>query len=381
MERFFGIVPRERLYDRTGIQFLPFNSVFQLQALRENNTALLNAADRFLMMPDLFTYFLSGAKINEATIASTSQLLDPDSRPGRPTSSKRSGSGFPLQRSARSRAGRRDASAGSGQGDGAAADPRRGRGQPRHRFGRGRRSGRRRRLGLHQLGHVVAHRHRGRGPDHQRREPAPDFTNEGGVGGTIRFLKNVTGLWLVQQCRRKWNADRSMSYEDMRVLSESAPPFGAFIDPDAPDFANPEDMPAAIRAIAAGPDKRCPRRPPRSPAAPSKAGPQVPPGPRRSAPPLAPTHPDAPCDRRRQPPCPALPIHGRCGQDPRRGRTGRSHRPGQHHGQAVASATEDRSAPCARGRFLVHARTLRAPRHRSLGRAYERFAEIIGRNP
>jgi rhamnulokinase len=50
MERFFGIVPRERLYDRTGIQFLPFNSIFQLQALRENNTALLGAADRFLMM-------------------------------------------------------------------------------------------------------------------------------------------------------------------------------------------------------------------------------------------------------------------------------------------------------------------------------------------
>ena len=69
------VVPRERLYERTGIQFLPFNSVFQLQALRENNPALLGAADRFLMMPDLFTYFLSGAKINEATIASTSQLL------------------------------------------------------------------------------------------------------------------------------------------------------------------------------------------------------------------------------------------------------------------------------------------------------------------
>jgi rhamnulokinase len=81
------------------------------------------------------------------------------------------------------------------------------------------------------------------------------------VGGTIRFLKNVTGLWLVQQCRRKWNADRSMSYEDMRVLSESAPPFGAFIDPDAPDFANPEDMPAAIRGYCRRTGQKMPQTP------------------------------------------------------------------------------------------------------------------------
>jgi rhamnulokinase len=74
-----------------------------------------------------------------------------------------------------------------------------------------------------------------------------NFTNEGGMEGTTRFLKNVTGLWLVQQCRKKWSADRALSYEEMRAMAASALPFKAMIDPDAPDFLNPPDMPAAIQ--------------------------------------------------------------------------------------------------------------------------------------
>lgn len=89
-----------------------------------------------------------------------------------------------------------------------------------------------------------------------------NFTNEGGFGGTIRFLKNVTGLWLIQQCRRKWSADRELSYEDLRVMAESAPPFRAFVDPDAAEFLNPEDMPEAIRGYC----RRTGQTPPQTPA-------------------------------------------------------------------------------------------------------------------
>jgi rhamnulokinase len=263
MERFFGIVPRERLYDRTGIQFLPFNSIFQLQALRENNTALLGAADRFLMMPDLFTYFLSGAKINEATIASTSQLLDPRLKDWAPDLFEALGirpSLFspPLD---------------PGQVVGMLLP------------------GPAKETGMPQIPVVAAASHdtasavaavpaldedwayissgtwsligvEAAAPIINAETRRLNFTNEGGVGGTIRFLKNVTGLWLVQQCRKKWNADRPLSYEEMAVLAESAPPFGAFIDPDAPDFANPEDMPAAIRAYC----RRTGQTPPQTPA-------------------------------------------------------------------------------------------------------------------
>ena len=248
MERFFSIVPRERLYERTGIQFLPFNSIFQLQALRENNPALLGAADRFLMMPDLFTYFLSGAKINEATIASTSQLIDPRIKnwaadlidalgiraslfspplePGcvvgtlLPGPAKETGlPQIPVV-----------AAASHDTASAVAAVPAIGKDWAYIS------SGTWSLIGVEASAPIIT-------AETQRQ----NFTNEGGIGGTIRFLKNVTGLWLIQQCRKKWNAERPLSYEDLRVMAESAPPFGAFIDPDAPEFSNPEDMPAAIR--------------------------------------------------------------------------------------------------------------------------------------
>ncbi|TFG55010.1 MAG: hypothetical protein E4H35_06520 [Candidatus Aminicenantes bacterium] len=73
-----------------------------------------------------------------------------------------------------------------------------------------------------------------------------NFTNEGGVGGTIRFLKNVTGLWLVQGCRKAWSEDGPLSYEDLVKAAAGAPAFAALIDPDDPSFLNPTDMPAAL---------------------------------------------------------------------------------------------------------------------------------------
>jgi rhamnulokinase len=76
---------------------------------------------------------------------------------------------------------------------------------------------------------------------------AANVTNEGGVAGTFRFLKNVAGLWLVQECRRAWaQHGEEYSYDDLTRMAEAAPPFSAFIDPDAPSFLSPADMPRAI---------------------------------------------------------------------------------------------------------------------------------------
>jgi rhamnulokinase len=74
-----------------------------------------------------------------------------------------------------------------------------------------------------------------------------NFTNEGGVGGTFRFLKNCMGLWPIQQCRKAWSGDKDLSYGEMTKLAASARPFIAVIDPDYQGFLNPPDMPEAIR--------------------------------------------------------------------------------------------------------------------------------------
>ena len=76
---------------------------------------------------------------------------------------------------------------------------------------------------------------------------AYNFTNEGGVGGTIRFLKNIMGLWLVQECRRAWErAGQPFGYDELTRLAEAAPPFVSVIDPDEPGFILPPSMPAAV---------------------------------------------------------------------------------------------------------------------------------------
>ena len=76
-----------------------------------------------------------------------------------------------------------------------------------------------------------------------------DFTNEGGVGGTIRLLKNVAGLWLLQESRRQWQRqEQRYSWEQLISLAQEAAPLRSIIDPDAPEFASPGDMPATIRA-------------------------------------------------------------------------------------------------------------------------------------
>jgi len=248
MKKFLEIFPKERIYELTGIQFMPFNSLFQLYALVIDNSPFLKSATDLLFMPDLFTYLLTGVKTTEATIASTSQLYNP--RQGSWNEELFSALGIsgsimqnplrpgtvvgPILPAVSQKTGLGDvpavATAGHDTGSAVAAVP--------------------------ALGKNWAYISSGTWSLMGIESPQPlitprtlqlNFTNEGGMAGTTRFLKNVTGLWLVQQCRKKWSSDRPLSYEEMRAMAASATPFKAMIDPDAPDFLNPPDMPAAIQ--------------------------------------------------------------------------------------------------------------------------------------
>jgi len=262
MEKFLEKIPRDRVYELTGIQFLPFNSLFQLHALARDNPDLLEQASDLLFMPDLLTYFLSGRKITEATIASTSQLIDPRNggwspelvaalgiRPSLLHDPVPPGTVIGrLQPALAEEAGLPDipvvATASHDTASAVAAVPARGR---RWAYIS---SGTWSLMGIETAGPLITSETR-----------RLNFTNEGGLGGRIRVLKNVTGLWLIQQCRKAWSADRPLSYDEMRELAESAPPSRSFIDPDSPDFLNPPDMPAAIREFCRRTGQEAPETP------------------------------------------------------------------------------------------------------------------------
>jgi len=250
MERYFDLVPREKLYDLTGIQFMAFNSLFQLYALVREGSPLLEAASDLLFMPDLFNYLLTGKRTAEATIASTSQFLNPRTgawekgllevmgvpsgilreilHPGTVIGSieKRLGKEMGL-------AGVRvAATSGHDTAAAVAAVPAEG-GDWAYIS-----SGTWSLVGIEVSAPIITSESR-----------ESNFTNEGGVGGRVRFLKNVAGLWLLQQCRKSWEKERKWTYGELMAAAEAAPRFGALIDPDSPAFLNPPDMPEAIASF------------------------------------------------------------------------------------------------------------------------------------
>ncbi len=249
MEDYFKLVPRSELYEATGIQFLPFNTLFQLYAMVRDRSPQLEAAADLLFMPDLFHYLLTGRKAAEFTIASTSQFLDPRTRNWIPGLFQAMGFSRrilqdivepgtvlgPLSDKIIGETGYRDvpviATAGHDTASAVAAVPAEG-GNWAYIS-----SGTWSLVGVEEAAPVIS-------PASLR----ANFTNEGGVGGTVRFLKNVTGLWLIQGCRRAWSADGAVSYEELAAAAGDAPHFAALIDPDDPGFLNPPDMPEAVAA-------------------------------------------------------------------------------------------------------------------------------------
>jgi rhamnulokinase len=248
MDEAFKKVSRADIFRQTGLQFMRFNSLFQLLALKRDGSPLLDMAESFLMMPDLFNYFLTGEKLNEFSNATTTQLHDPTRRdwaralarafglpdrifgkivqPGtvigqlRPSVASQTGLGpVPVI-----------APATHDTGSAVAAVPAR--------------------------GDSWAFISSGTWSLMGAELPAPlindrvqdyNFTNEGGVNGTSRFLKNVMGLWLVQECRRAWErAGKSFSYDELARRAESAAPFVSLVNPDDASFMLPADMPASL---------------------------------------------------------------------------------------------------------------------------------------
>jgi rhamnulokinase len=248
MEAFFERVPREKIYQTTGVQFLPFNTLFQLYVLVRDNPAVLPSASGLLFMPDLLTYLLTGERVSEFTIASTSQLLDPRRGAwnkellaflGIPAAfmpdvlSPGTVVGSPTPDVSRE-TGLADtlviATASHDTASAIAAAPVSGTDWAYIS------SGTWSLMGVETALPII-----------NRKALESNFTNEGGVSGSIRFLKNITGLWLLQKCRKEWAKKEALTYEELTGLAAEAAPFQSFVDPDWPGFLNPPDMPEAIR--------------------------------------------------------------------------------------------------------------------------------------
>jgi rhamnulokinase len=247
MEDYLKLVPREALYEATGIQFMPFNTLFQVYAMVRERSPLLDAAADLLFMPDLFNFLLTGRKAAEFTIASTSQMLDPRTRRWIPGLFQAMGLSkkilqdiiepgtvlAPLTPEMAGATGLRDvpvvATAGHDTAAAVAAVPAEG-GDWAYIS-----SGTWSLVGIETAAPVIS-----------PRSLAANFTNEGGVEGMVRFLKNVTGLWLVQGCRKAWSAEGASTYEELTRAAAGAPPFSALVDPDDPSFLHPPDMPEAV---------------------------------------------------------------------------------------------------------------------------------------
>lgn len=250
MDEALRVVSREEIFHRTGIQFLPFNSLYQLVAMKRLGSPALEQAATLLMIPDLLRYFLTGEATSELSNASTTQFLGLRSdhwdralleQLGLPT-----GMLTPIVSPATAAGRLRDdvaaeiggeripvmAVASHDTASAVAAVPASG---PFAYLSCGTWS----LLGT-ELDSPIAN----------EQALAMNATNERGIGGTYRLLKNIMGLWLVEGCRRAWERDGSWpGYEAMAVEIASAPPFRAVIDPDDPRFLNPLDMPSAIAAF------------------------------------------------------------------------------------------------------------------------------------
>ena len=250
MESTFARVPRAEIFGATGVQLMEINTLFQLLRLQERRSAALGAARRLLMMPDLFSYWLCGRVANEYTIATTSQCLDVSG--GRWATPLLERLSLPaaifgeivlpgavlgdLLPHVAEEAGLppRPVIAVGGHDTALAVAA-----VPATREGFAYVSS-----GTWSLLGAEIPR-----PCVGEASLAANFTNEGGVGGTIRFLKNLCGLWLVQECRRHWGRHgEADSYDRLAEMAAAAPAFRSLVDVDAPDFAEPGDMPARIRA-------------------------------------------------------------------------------------------------------------------------------------
>lgn len=251
VEKGFNYLSKADTYAVTGIQFMQINTVYQLLSMVETKHPQLGQAQTLLMMPDLFHYWLSGEKCVEYTDASSSQMLDARTR----TWAKAMLAKFnipthilpdiispgtvigKMQESLKDELGFKTdvpiiATGSHDTANAVAAIPYLDK-QSVYIS-----SGTWSLMGIELDEPIVS-----------EAALSYNFTNEGGVMGKIRFLKNVMGLWLLQESRRQWQREgKDYSWAELLELAEKATPFVAIIDPDATDFLSHGDMPANIRA-------------------------------------------------------------------------------------------------------------------------------------
>lgn len=249
MDRVKEIVPRAELFARTGIQFIPINTLYQLYALTMAHSPLLEQARTLLMIPELLRYFLTGERYSEWTVASTSQLCNPYThtwdrelltRLGLPTHlfldpvmpgshvgtlhpvlcEELNVPAYPVIAVAEHDTASAVVAVPAEEDDFTYLS-----------------SGTWSLLGTELPAPLI-----------NEQVLAWNITNEGGINNTVRFLKNVTGLWLIQECRRVWRTEgRQFSYMEEQEAIEQTTPFQSYIDPDDAMFLNPLHMPHQIQ--------------------------------------------------------------------------------------------------------------------------------------
>lgn len=263
MEEVFKTVPRAEVFRQTGIQFMPLNTLYQLFALSRQNPDILDAADKIIMIPDLFNYWFTGVAACEFTEATTSQFFNPVE--GRWATGMLDALGLPGSKLGEivppgSRLGDLLPSitgeCSTGQipviapachdtGSAVAATPAT---QPGFAYIS---SGTWSLVGVESAAPVI-----------NEKSLEYNFTNEGGVAGAIRLLKNVMGLWIVQECRRQWEREGvSYDYAQLTGMAAAEQPFRSLIDPDHADFFVPGDMPSRIRALCQSTSQAVPQSP------------------------------------------------------------------------------------------------------------------------
>ena len=244
-----NVISRKEVYGITGIQLMNFNSIFQLYAMRREGNSALKHAHRILFVPDALSWMLTGKEVCEYTIASTSQLLDPRTKqlderllsslgltrsmfgkmvnPGTPIGvltdevQKLTGLGpIPVI-----------AVAGHDTGSAVAAVP-----AKDEQFAY-LSSGTWSLMGIETKDAII------NDLSYER-----NFTNEGGIEGTTRFLKNICGMWLYERCRKEWPEEvRQLSHPELQGSAMQVEAFHSIINPDDAQFANPDSMIDAIR--------------------------------------------------------------------------------------------------------------------------------------
>ncbi len=248
LERAFATVPAEEIFAETGIQFIFINTLYQLHADVLQRPALLAFAERFLNIGDYFNFLFSGVPKAEESLASTTQLYNPRQRAWSKKLIEKFGfperifpvivpSGTvlgPLLPGLAAETGLQGVQVVAGcshdTGAAVAAVPAEGEGWAYLS------SGTWSLLGIESAAPMITAKSR----EH-------NFTNEAGYGRSTRFLKNIIGLWIVQECRRAWaRAGQDYDYDQLTRMAEVAAPLRAFIDPNAARFAKPDNMPQKI---------------------------------------------------------------------------------------------------------------------------------------